>query len=369
MAPEVLDAIMPYLTDEYGNPGSLHTLGRRAASAVQLAREQAARLFGGKPENVIFTSGGSESNNLVFKGVGRLLASSGNTGVIVSATEHESVLKAAESLTKDGFYIRKLYPDKDLMIRPGMAHFHVGPDVGLISVMQMNNELGTINDTGGIAALCKQQGILFHTDCVQSAGHVEIDAEINGYDFVSVSSHKIHGPKGVGALYVRDKSMLDPLICGGSEQEFGLRGGTENVAGIVGFGRACEMAVENIKENREHIWRLRHLFCETLKRQRLGGIHINGSDSGSKVLSLTVDGVDNESLLLMLDANGVCISAGSACQSREVSPSHVLKAIGLTDEQARSTVRVSFSRYNTMNEVEQAANTFVRCVEDLRRVS
>lgn len=248
IAPEVLDAMMPYLTDEYGNAGTLYQLGQNAAKAICVAREQVARMFGCTSEHVVFTSGGSESNNTVFQGLRHRLQESGKTHIIVSAIEHESVLKAAEMLTKDGFYITYIYPDKNGVISANAVENAIQDNTGLVSIMYVNNETGAVNDIKSIGRICKIHSVLFHTDCVQAAGQFLIDVDDCCVDFASVSSHKLYGPKGVGALYVRDTN-LSPLVCGGNEQEFGLRGGTENVFGIVGFGKACEIAVDNLREN------------------------------------------------------------------------------------------------------------------------
>ena len=368
MAPEVLNAMMPYLTDEYGNAGTLYSIGRSAATAMN----KVAALFGCEPEHVIFTSGGSESNNMVFKGLRHRLLQSGKTHIIVSAIEHDSVLRAAESLTKDGFYITYLKPDSDGCISVSRLEKAIQEDTGLVSIMFVNNEMGAVNDIKEIGQLCRARSILFHTDCVQASGQFPLDVDGNCIDFASVSSHKIHGPKGVGALYVREKDIL-PLVCGGSEQEYGLRGGTENIPGIVGFGTACDIATENIRESMIRISVLKQKFyTQLMGKLRSNGIncqcvHVNGRrviDSG-KVLSLRFDGVDAETLLIMLDTSGVCVSAGSACTSHEKQPSHVITAMGLSSEQARSTIRFSFSKYNTVNEMVSAAQILASCLFSL----
>lgn len=373
ISPEVLEAMMPYLTEEYGNAGSLYRMGRRAAEAIQRARERTALLFGCAAEHVIFTSGGSESNSTVFAGLRKRLLDEGKKHLVVSAVEHDSVLKAAQALTKDGFYITYLRPGTNGHISQKQVEDAIQEDTGLVSVMFVNNETGVVNDVWRIGQSCRERSVLFHMDCVQAAGLYELPAE--GYaDFASVSSHKIHGPKGVGALYVRDKNF-SPLIFGGAEQESGLRGGTENVAGIVGFGRACEDAVRNLQKDTIHISAMRQRFfmtlCKKLEEKGIdkSTIHINGLSAitSGKVLNLRIDGVDGETLLLMLDGEKVCASAGSACRSHEAEPSHVLTAMGLTPDEARSSIRVSFSKYNTVKEVETAAGIFARCIRSLRQ--
>lgn len=373
ISPEALEAMTPYLTEEYGNAGSLYGLGRRAAKAIQRAREQAALLFGCTAEHVVFTSGGSESNSTVFAGIRTRLLDGGKTHLVISAIEHDSVLKAAQALAKDGFDITIIYPGTNGHISRKKVEDAIREDTGLVSVMFVNNETGVVNDVWGIGQVCRERSVLFHMDCVQAAGLYELPAK-DCADFASVSSHKIHGPKGVGALYLRDKN-LSPLISGGAEQEFGLRGGTENVAGIVGFGRSCEDAVRNLQEDAAHISAMRQRFFMTLRRKLeekgvdKSAIHINGLSAitPGKVLNLRIDGVDGETLLLMLDSEGVCASAGSACRSHETKPSHVLTAMGLSRDEARSSIRISFSKYNTPEEVEEAASIFAHCISVLKK--
>lgn len=372
---EVFAAMTPYLTEEYGNAGAVYQLGRRAAQAVQKAREQTAALFGCSAEHIIFTSGGSESNNTVFAGLRDRLAADGKKHLVVSAIEHDSVLKAAQALTKHGFTITYLYPESGGAIHPKRVEDAIQENTGLCSVMCANNETGVPNNIREIGEICKAHSVLFHTDCVQAAGQYPLSMDDGHVDFASVSSHKIHGPKGVGALYAKEKSFL-PIIYGGAGQEFGLRGGTENVAGIVGFGQACEDVVKNFQCDIEKVLRIKQRFYTALLRNLSASgcdeaiLHVNGllPNAYGKVLNLRIDGVDGETLLLMLDANGICASAGSACRSHESKPSHVLSAMGLTAEEARSSVRVSFSKYNTLDEADRAAEVFAACIASLRGI-
>lgn len=369
----VLESMMPYLTTQYGNAGTLYKFGRAANEALQSARAQVSRFVGADNGSIIFTSGGSESNNLVFHGAKEYLKRIGRTHVLVSAVEHDSVLRAAESLTKEGFDVGYIPVQGDGSVSLTALEGLLRPDTGLVSVMYVNNETGAVNPVCDIGSLCMKHGVLFHTDCVQAAGCHAIDAVEIGCDFLSVSSHKIHGPKGVGALYVKDMTTITPLIYGGAEQEYGLRGGTENVAGIVGFGRACELSAAQLQEDKTYVSSLKQRFVteltDALKEQGMDGIiHINGGSimAPGKTVNLRIDGVDNESLILMLDNKEICISAGSACQSHESNPSHVLTAMGLTMEEARSSVRVSFSRMNTMEEIIEAAQTIAGFIGVLR---
>lgn len=373
ISPEVLESMMPYLTEEYGNAGSLYGMGRRAADAIKRAREQVALLFGCAADSIIFTSGGSESNSTVFAGLRSRLMDTGKKHLIVSAIEHDSVLKAAQLLTKDGFYITYLYPDVNGHISPQQVEESIRDDTGLVSIMYVNNEMGAVNDVKEIGRICRAHSVLYHMDCVQAAGQYELKAG-DCADFASVSSHKIYGPKGVGALYVRDKNF-SPLVSGGDEQEFGLRGGTENVVGIVGFGCACESVVRNLREDTIHISTMKQRFYMALLKElnEVGIdrniIHVNGLSpiTPGKVLNIRIEGVDGETLLLMLDVKGVCASAGSACHSHETQPSHVLTAMGLTSDEARSSIRISFSKYNTSKEVDEAAEIFAHCIASLRQ--
>lgn len=366
VSPDVLKAMTPYLTNKYGNPGGLYALGRRAGQAVQAARRQTADFLHAEPSQIIFTSGGSEANNLVFHGLKDTLKRLGKTHVLVSAVEHDSVLKSADALIKDGFDVERMPPIQGAaMVDPDTVLRMLRPETGLVSVMYMNNETGDVSDVRTICGLCHEHGVLFHTDCVQAAGYLPLDTAELGCDLLSISSHKIHGPKGMGALFVRDPSLLTPLIHGGGAQEFGLRGGTENVAGIVGFGKACELAH---REPRITV-RWGDILYRSLMELKLPDVHINGSSSGkrSKILNLRFDGVDAQTLLLMLDSYQVCASAGSACCSLENTASHVLKAIGLSDEEARSSVRFSFSDMTFYHEIDDAADIIANCVTQLRR--
>ena len=361
--PLVVEAMMPYLTEQYGNPGSLYKLGRDAKSAVEQARTQVARLMGAKPEQIIFTSGATEANNMVFEIARTFLEQNNKKHVITTQIEHKSVLKSVQRLSDEhGFDVTYLGLSKKLAPYPSNLHQSIQPNTGLVSIMSANNEIGYAFDTHMIGKFCKNHGLLFHTDCVQAAGYRPICVQHIGCDFATISSHKIHGPKGVGALFVKDPDKWRPMILGGDSQEFGLRGGTENVSGIVGFGKACELAVSNLSmEERDKLEDMKSVFFGSLDAQlSKHGLSrvwaLNGcSNIATKTLSIRVDGVDAESLILMADNSGVCISAGSACNSRLNKPSHVLTAIGLTPDQARSSFRVSFSRMNTIDEVAQAA--------------
>lgn len=381
--PEVLKAMMPYLKGGYGNAGAVYRIGRESAKAIQKAREQVAQLFNASADQIVFTSGGSEGNNMVFSyGMKCMLEERGKKHVVISQIEHDSVYEAATHMfkpsgkvnIKDDFYTQLIHTKSDgtVDVKHLEALLDEDESIGLVSVMYVNNETGAVNPINHIGEICRDRGILFHTDCVQAAGCHPIDANIIGCDFATISGHKIYAPKGIGAIYIKDKTLARSLIYGGTNQEFGLRGGTENVASIVGLGKACDLICSDFGTQRVTISLLKRLFYENmisyLKELNLEDrIHVNGASVGDvgKTLNLRVEDIDSETLLLMLDANGVCISAGSACHSHRSEPSRVLTAMGLSDDEARDSVRISFSSTNTPAEIEEAAAIFSSCIKTL----
>lgn len=365
--PEVFAAMLPWLTERYGNPGAQYDFGRDAAQAVNYARWTVARMFNAQPEQIVFTSGGSEGNNLVIKGLAPYLMESGKTTILYSAVEHDSVVHAVENLcTKLGFHSAEIPVNPDGSIKIEALKDMLDGSVGLVSVMYVNNELGCKVWDEEIVPLCHEHGILVHCDCVQAAYDYDLDCSgTKAPDFAVISSHKIHGPKGVGAVYIKNLEWLSPLISGGKDQEHGLRGGTENVAGIVGFGKACSFVLYGHSDVARMDPELYSgVFMEEFRRLYNGECRLNVS-SPSKTVSLCLPGVDAQSLVLAAGSSGVCISAGSACRSLETEPSRVLKAIGLSDEDAKSTVRISFSRMNNEYEVREGARVIARCAEVL----
>lgn len=308
---EAFNEMLPYLKDEFGNAGTIYGLGRSAVMAIDKARRRVSDFIGARPEQIIFTSGGSEANNLVFRGMQRYLHSIGKKKIIVSAVEHESVLRAVESVSKkyikDGFDVDYLKVDKYGIVQMNALDELLSEDTGLVSVMYVNNETGAINPVSDIGKLCSERGVLFHTDCVQAAGCQKIDVDNMRCDLLTISSHKIHGAKGVGALFVRDVNLIEPIIYGGYSQEFGKRGGTENVAGIVSFGKACEMAEQNVDSNSTEVSMYKRIFYNTLicaleKMKYYGNVCVNGDniDVTGKTLNIRFDGIDSETLVLML---------------------------------------------------------------------
>lgn len=359
-----------YLYENYGNAGSVHSFGAESKKAIDRAREQVATSLSTSQENVIFTSCGSESNTLAIVGLANHLKSLNLTHIITTKYEHHSVLNAMKEMERRGFDVTYLDTPNGLVKYDDFVA-SVRDNTGLVSIMYVNNELGTKNDIEPIYKFCKKREILFHSDCVQAVGTEKIELGKTA-DMVSVSGHKIHAPKGIGCLCTLYKNFLSNTIFGG-QQEFGIRPGTENVANIVAFGQA----MQNLCENKEQIatridvvslgfgGRLLQLSEERGFKFVCNTSTIHNTP---KILSLRFDNIDAETLVIMLGERGVCVSAGSACSSHSSEPSHVLKAIGLTDEQARSTVRVSFSEYNTVTEAHKAAEIFADCVSLLKNI-
>lgn len=367
----VLDEMMPYMKEKYGNPGTKYSLGREAMRAIDKARENVANLIGASPEQIVFTSGGTEANNLALSSL--LCDPIIGDHVVTTKIEHDSVLNYLHALEKQkDFIVTYLSPDKTGAISVSDVWGALSKSTGMVSVMYVNNETGVENPVSEIGYLCKERGISFHTDCVQAITDREIDVNKIVCDYLSISSHKIHGAKGVGALYVRDTNTLAPIIHGGHHQEFGLRGGTENVPGIVGFGKACELLRSKRDVYDPYVYMLKTEFCAALRHYLANRgiekvLHINGDSEkqDGKIINLRFDNVDGETLVLLLDACGVCVSAGAACRSHESEPSAVLTAMGLEPDEARNSIRISFSRFNTLIEVREAAKIIADCVRNL----
>lgn len=352
---QVLEAMMPYLTDKYGNAGTIYPLGVESARAIEKARKQVADFIGASPEQIIFTSGGSESNATALASLWDYCKTHGKTHAISSVTEHISVLRNIKK-TEDGFHTSLLKPTKGGVVSFGDFTKAVTDVTGFVSIMHTNNETGCMNPVIQIGRYCNEHGLLFHTDCVQAATGSKLDVNEIGCDFLSLSAHKIHAPKGIGALFVRDTSLLKGIILGGENQEFGYRGGTENVPAIVGFGLACELESKRRADDVYCYKNLREAFLRELNKTSIE-YSINGSvdETSYKIINLRIHGVDSETLILMLAARGVCISAGSACKAHESEPNYVLKSMGIPDEEIRESIRVSFSRLNTEKEAGGAA--------------
>ena len=365
---EVLDAMMPWLTEGYGNASSIYSKGREAGWALKGAREKIAEILGAQPNEIYFTSGGSESDNWAIKGAAATMAKRGKKHIITSAFEHHAVLHTCAALEKQGFEVTYVPVHENGIVRVEDIEAAIRPDTGLVTIMYANNEIGTIQPIKEIGALCRQHKIWFHTDAVQAFGHVPINVEEQNIDMLSISGHKIHAQKGVGLLYIKRGVVLPNLIDGGA-QERGKRAGTENIAGIVGLAKAMEIASQNIEERGERTKVLRDKLIDNIlkiDRTRLNGDHEQRLPGN---VNTSIEGIEGESLLLSLDMYGICASSGSACTSGSLDPSHVLLAIGLCHEVAHGSLRISLSDENTMEDVDKILEVLPGIVERLRSMS
>ena len=348
---EVLDAMMPYLKGDFGNASSVYALGRASRKAIDHAREQIASVINAKPEEIYFTSGGTESNNWALN----------DKVCLVSDIEHPSILKRA--------YGETLPVDEHGFVNLVRLRNALGLDWDVVSIQFANNEIGTIQPVAEIGRICQRYDVTFHTDAVQAFGQVPINVDAMRIDMLSASGHKFGAPKGIGFLYVRNGTEIKPFMRGG-HQEHGMRAGTENVAGIVGMGVAAEIARKTMDARASKERSIRALMLKRLEEE-IPNLHDNGTldekDCLPNNINITIDGVDGESLVLLLDTMGICISAGSACTSESIEPSHVLKAIGLTDEQAHSTVRITLSDTFRVQEAHYTVDAIKKCVERLRK--
>lgn len=365
---KVLDAMLPFLSSAYGNPSSIHWMGRQAREAVEDSRDKVAALLGSRASEVVFTSGGTEADNLAIKGTAYAMRHKGKH-MISSAVEHHAVLNAFRNLEQEGFEVTYLPVDRAGMVDPGSVEKSMRSDTILISIMHANNEVGTIQPIEQIAEVAQERDICFHTDAVQTFGHIPTLVDELGVDLLSASAHKLYGPKGVGALYVRRTTKIRPILHGGG-QEWGLRPSTENVPGIVGFGKASEIASARMEKREAGIRRLR----DRLSRKLLGSIECSYLNGHEKLrlpgnLNLTVRYVEGESVVLGLDQHGVCVSTGSACSAPNHDPSHVLRAMGLPPEDLHSSIRLSLGAQNTRAEIDYAAEAMVEVVGKLRAMS
>ena len=365
---EVLDAMMPWLTEGYGNASSIYSKGREAGWALKGAREQIASVLGAQPNEIYFTSGGSESDNWAIKGAAATMAKRGKKHIITSAFEHHAVLHSCAALEKQGFEVTYVPVHENGIVRVEDIEAAIRPDTGLVTIMYANNEIGTVQPIKEIGALCRKHKIWFHTDAVQAFGHIPINVEEQNIDMLSVSGHKIHAQKGVGLLYVKKGVVLPNLIDGGA-QERGKRAGTENIAGIVGLAKAMEIASQNIEERGERTKVLRDKLIDNIlkiDRTRLNGDREKRLPGN---VNISIEGIEGESLLLSLDMYGICASSGSACTSGSLDPSHVLLAIGLCHEVAHGSLRISLSDENTMEDVDRILEVLPGIVERLRSMS
>jgi cysteine desulfurase len=366
--PDVLKAMLPFLRDSFGNPSSIHAPGRKAKEAIEEARGRVAALIGANASEIVFTSGGTEANNLAIQGIARARKDCGNH-IITSSIEHHAVLKTCQYLERNGFTVTCLPVDHHGIVNPEDVKKALTDKTILVSVMHANNEVGTIEPIDEIGRIVTERGITFHTDAVQSAGKLPLNVKEMSVDLLSISAHKFYGPKGIGALYIREGIRIDPILYGG-EQEKGVRSGTENVASIVGFGTACELANKAVPVLGDKIRKLRDSLQERISTA-VPGLTINGHPVSRlpNCLSVSIPGIMGETILRDLDARGIAVSSGSACTSHSVEISHVLSAMGLTKETAQGTVRMSLGIMNTPDEIEYAAASFVEVVEKLKTLS
>ncbi len=369
LSPDVLEAMTPYLTEIYGNPSSLYRTGAVAKDAVEAARENIARLIGAKsPSEIYFTSGGSESDNWAIKGVCKVLKAQGKNHIITSKFEHHAVLHVCESLAKEGFEVTYLDVYSDGLVRPEDVKAAIRPETALVTIMYANNEIGTVQPIAEIGRICREAGVLFHTDAVQAMGNVPVNVTEDSVDLLSLTAHKFHGPKGCGALYIRRGIRIANLIDGGA-QERSRRAGTENVAGIVGLSKALEIAIETMESRREKLTKMRDRLIDGLlniERSRLNGSRESRLPGN---VNMCFEGIEGESLLLKLDLAGVCASSGSACTSGSLDPSHVLLSLGLPHEIAHGSLRLSFSDGNTEEDIDYLLKVVPEIVDYLRSFS
>ena len=365
VTPAVLEAMTPWLMENYGNPSSIYSIGRAARTAVEKARRQVAAALNAEPGEIYFTSCGTEADNWALKGSMRRWAAKGKKHLITAAFEHHAILHSAKALEKEGFEVTYLPVTPEGLVDPAELEKAIREDTALVSIMLANNEIGTVQPIAELGALCREHGALFHTDAVQAAGHLAIDVQTTNIDLLSLSGHKFHGPKGAGALYTRRGIALQNVLYGGG-QERGHRAGTENVPAIAGLAAALAQADANLPANTARCLDLRQRLTERLLA--IPGTHLNG-DAAQRLpgnVNITFDGVEAETLLLLLNEAGICASAGSACSAGAVEPSHVLLALGLTPAQAKSTLRLTLDAANTAEEIDTAAAVITACVQRLR---
>ena len=371
-ADEVIAEMLPYLKERYGNPSSIHKFGRETTRAIHLARKRVAEMIGASsPREITFTSGGTEANNLALKGTAMHIKRKmpEKNMIITSSIEHDAVLEPSKDLEDRGFVTMHLPVTGEGLVRPSELKSMMTDNVALVSIMYANNEVGTIQPIKELIEIAHQAGALFHTDAVQAAGKLPLNVQNLGVDMMSLSSHKINGPKGVGALYIKSNLKILPIIHGGG-QEWYLRSGTENVPGIVGFGKACELATKRMSQYQEHVACLRDYVIERvlqeIPRSRLNGLRTERVPNNAH---FTFFGVNGEDLIIKLDENGIAASTGSACSVKKQKQSHVLKAMGFSYEEITGSLRLSLGMHNTRDEVDRAVDILSNVVKELHELS
>ena len=363
---DVLNSMIPFLKEQYGNPSSIHRYGRLTRKAIHKARKQIASIINADPAEILITSGGTESNNTALVGISSQFPSS---QIITSSIEHDAILEPCKKLNSNGFHVDYLPVDNLGMIDTSDLQNIISEKTSLVSVMFGNNEVGTIQPIAKIAKICHKNKVLFHTDAVQAVGKLSVDVKELGADLLSISSHKLHGPKGIGALYIKDGVKIDPIILGGG-QEFRLRSGTENVASIVGFGQACEIAQNNLSENISFVKKLQTLLIKKVVDE-IPETTFNGHSESrlSNNTHFTFLGVNGEDLIIKLDEYGIAASTGSACSVNTQKASHVLESMGFSLEQITGSLRLTIGIFNTENEINETVEILKKTVEELRAVS
>jgi cysteine desulfurase len=363
---DVLESMMPYLKEQYGNPSSIHRYGRIAHKAIEKARKQIANLINADPSEIFFTSGGTESNNTILYGIAK---KNPKSRIITSSIEHDAILEPCKRLEKEGFDIIYLPVNNYGLVDPLVLKNNLTEKTSLVSIMFGNNEVGTVEPISEFVNICKEKNILFHTDAVQAVGKIPIDVKELGVDLLSISSHKLNGPKGIGALYIRGEIPIDPLILGGG-QENGLRSGTENVANIVGFGKACELSRTNFVKNTSKMKELRDYLSNKIM-QEISKVTLNGHPKIRlpNNIHLTFLGVNGEDLLIKLDEHGIAASTGSACSVQIQKASHVLQAMGFSHEQITGSLRLTIGISNNLEEMDKTVEILKNVVKELRSVS
>lgn len=362
---DVLKEMMPFFSQNFGNPSSIYSIGKSNKNEIQIARNRVATALNVKPQEIYFTSCGSESDNLAIKGIAYGNRKKGNH-IITTRIEHPAVLKTCEFLEKQGYHITYLSPNSNGIINVKELERYIMPNTILVSVMFANNEIGTIQDIKAIGELCRRKNVYFHTDCVQAIGNVRIDAKEMNIDSLSLSAHKFYGPKGVGAVYIREGINFVRIQDGG-HQERDKRAGTENVAGIVGLGKAIELANNSLDEYNTHLTRLRNYYIENVQK-RIPNIKING-DLEKRLpgnANISFIGADGEKVLEELDKLGICASSGSACSAGLLNPSHVLLAIGVAPNVASTSLRITFGKENTLEDVDYLVENLTNIIEKIR---
>ena len=369
MSGAAANAMTACMQDTWGNPSSLYSLGQRAKEALEDARERIAACIGASPKEITFTSGGSEADNQAIRSAALLGSRKGKRHIISTAFEHHAVLHTLKRLEGEGFAVTLLDVHENGLVTPEQVREAIRPDTCLVTVMYANNEIGTVQPISEIGAACREAGVLFHTDAVQAAGHLPIDVRAQNIDLLSLSAHKFHGPKGVGALYIRKGCPFPATLLEGGGQERGRRAGTENVAGIVGMGAAIVEALEGLPEKTARVQAMRDRLIGALTK--LPKTHLNGHPHRRLPgnCNISFEGVEGESLLLLLDNRDICASSGSACTSGSLDPSHVLLAIGLPHEVAHGSLRLSLGDLNTPDQVEEIITGVTQVVERLRAMS